>query len=57
MKDKPKLLEDYANWLRSDINGIVTMSDQQFDQRYRESIEPQLQIAQNQGFQSNWSLS
>lgn len=55
MKEKPKLLEDYANLLRADINGIISMPDDRFHKRYRDSIEPQLQIAQNQGFQGNWS--
>lgn len=28
-----------------------------FFQHYRETVEPQLQIAHNQGFQADWSLS
>ena len=54
MGHKPKLLEDYANWLLADVNGILEMSAEQFLQRYRETIEPQLQIAANQGFQQGW---
>lgn len=57
VKDRPKMLEDYANWFMTDINGITSMSEEQFCQRYREAIEPQLQIAHNQGFQANWILS
>jgi hypothetical protein len=57
MKDKPRMLEDYANWFVADINGITAMPEERFFQQYRETIEPQLQIAHNQGFQSNWSLS
>ena len=57
MKGKPKMLEDYANWFMADIQGITSMSDERFFQHYRETIEPQLQIAHNQGFQANWSPS
>ncbi len=57
MKAKPKMLEDYANWFMTDIERITSMRDEQFFQHYRETIEPQLQIAHNQGFQANWSWS
>ena len=57
MKGKPKMLEDYANWFMTDIERITSMPDEHFFQHYRETIEPQLQIAHNQGFQANWSWS
>jgi hypothetical protein len=55
LRDKPRLLEDYANWFNSDIAGIAVLSAEGFLQHYRESFEPQLQIASNQGFQIDWS--
>ena len=57
MKGKPKMLEDYANWFMADIERISTMPEPAFFQHYRETIEPQLQIAHNQGFQADWSWS
>ena len=57
MKAKPKLLEDYANWFMTDIERITSMPEPDFFQHYRETIEPQLQIAHNQGFQADWSWS
>ena len=52
--EKPKLLEDYANWFNAEVTGIVTLSEEAFLQHYRRSFEPQLQIAKNQGFQVDW---
>ena len=57
MRERPRMLEDYANWFQADINRITTMPENEFFQRYRGSIEPQLQIAKNQGFQANWTYS
>lgn len=57
MKARPKMLEDYANWFRASIDEIATMSEERFFQQYRESFEPQLQIANNQGFRANWMWS
>jgi hypothetical protein len=57
MRDKTRMLEDYANWFQADINRITTMPEDEFFHHYRGSIEPQLQIAHNQGFQANWVWS
>jgi hypothetical protein len=57
MKAKPGMLEDYANWFKKDVTGVLALQEEQFFQHYRESFEPQLQIAHNQGFQTNWSWS
>jgi hypothetical protein len=57
MKSKPKMLEDYANWFMTDIERITSIPEPEFFQHYRETIEPQLQIAHNQGFQADWSWS
>ncbi len=54
VRERPQMLEDYANWFMTDITGVTSMSEEQFFQRYRETIEPQLQIARNQGFRSDW---
>jgi hypothetical protein len=41
----------------TDIERITSMSEPDFFQHYRETFEPQFQIAHNQGFQANWSWS
>lgn len=57
MGSRPKMLEDYANWFMADIGGITSMTEDQFFLQYQKRIDPQLQIANNQGFRADWCLS
>lgn len=54
--NKTKMLEDYIMLFKqSDVTGIKTLEYNGFRQVLWDTISPQVQIAQNMGFISNWS--
>jgi hypothetical protein len=54
---RPKQLEDHTNCFRIDAPGLVALGEQGLLARYREVVEPQAQIAINQGFRPAWVYS
>jgi len=56
MQDHPKMLEDYTDCFKQDVAGLVSMGEEELTTKYREIMLPQVQMAQNMGFQSGWIL-
>jgi hypothetical protein len=56
MKEHPKMLEDYTNCFKQDFSCLVDMSEQDLATKYREVMSPQVQIAENMGFQPGWIM-
>ena len=56
MQDHPKMLEDYTDCFKQDVAGLVSMREEELTTRYREIMLPQVQMAQNMGFQSGWIM-
>jgi hypothetical protein len=55
-ENKPKLLEDHSLILaQSSVTEIVNMPFESFSKRLGDSIFPQIQIARNMGYVSDWS--
>ncbi|MFZ5515370.1 MAG: HNH endonuclease domain-containing protein [Candidatus Zhuqueibacterota bacterium] len=53
--EKPKLLEDYSILFKeNNIENIRALSYNDFKTKLFDTISPQIQIAQNMGFHSNW---
>lgn len=55
-KNRPKLLEDYTDCFKQDAAGLLALGVDGFFAKYREIFVPQIQIARNQGFRSEWKL-
>lgn len=55
-KERPKLLEDYADCFKQDPGGLVALGPEGLLTKYRDVIVPQAQIAINQGFMSGWKF-
>ncbi len=51
---KEKLLEDYSILFNESISNIINLNEIQFESTLLINIKPQLQIAANMGFQTNW---
>lgn len=50
-----RLLQDYCNAFRLDVSIIQSMPAEEFLQRYRALMVPQVQTAKNMGFATNWT--
>lgn len=51
------LLEDYTLLFKNDVKQIKQLSVDNFSATLRDTIAPQVQIAQNMGFAANWSYA
>lgn len=51
---KEKILEDYSILFNDSISNIINLDENQFENILMINIKPQLQIAANMGFQTNW---
>ena len=49
-----QVLEDYLVFFNASLMDLVTSSLDQFHAEYASRILPQIQIAENMGFRSNW---
>jgi len=52
--NRPKLLEDYVICFKEEPNKILSLGEKGLQKKYYQIIEPQAQIAINQGFQHDW---
>lgn len=57
MNDYPKALEDYETCFQQSTAELKFQGGPAFTRRYREMLIPQLQIAANQGFPSDWRIN
>lgn len=55
-KERPKLLEDYTESFKLDLPALLALGENGLREKYRQVVNPQAQIAINQGFQSGWRL-
>lgn len=53
-KRKLKLLEDYSFLFRKELQAIGNLSENEFNNILRTTIEPLVQIAANMGYEINW---
>jgi hypothetical protein len=56
VKTRPKLLEDYVNCFKEEVEMLLALGENGFISKYQEVLVPQVQIAMNQGFRSGWKL-
>jgi len=54
IKKRPRLLEDYTEFFKQDVSGLLSLGEEAFISKYREIVIPQTQIAINQGFEGGW---
>ena len=55
-KERPKLLEDYTDCFMRSPADLLALGESGLQAKYRQVMEPQAQIARNQGFQSGWTF-
>lgn len=55
-KNKMKMLEDYSNLYLNELKDIYKMSEEEFKNQLYSSIAPLVQIAENMGFEPNWTI-
>ncbi|HRT08758.1 MAG TPA: HNH endonuclease domain-containing protein [Candidatus Paceibacterota bacterium] len=53
---RPRLLEDYTETFKMDVQELLTLGEDGLYVKYREVMTSQAQIAANQGFQTGWKL-
>jgi len=53
---RPRLLEDYTETFKMDVQELLTLGEDGLYAKYREVMTSQAQIAANQGFQTGWKL-
>lgn len=56
LRDKPRFHEDYVICFKQNLSSILDKGEDQLVASYRTVFVPQLQIAQNQGFEAGWRL-
>ena len=55
-KERPKLLEDYTDCFKLNVRELLNLGEEGLEQKYRDVIKPQTQIAINLGFQPGWRM-
>lgn len=56
VQHKPRLIEDFTDFFKQDVAGVISLSESAFIIKYKEGMRPQVQIAKNQGFVTGWVL-